>query len=126
MFSNYKTKYSTVQNYRIDYMVDVRKEEENRVPFLITKSFEGNEKYEGFVEGEREDCRVELSPEEAKKVLYWDFYKNKDGSRQWTGLFRYFDNNLTLKLLNHMLSVVNDSNKKAKITNIIKEFSKVL
>ena len=94
--------------------------------FLITKSFEGNEKYEGFVEGEREDCRVELSPEEAKKVLYWDFYKNKDGSRQWTGLFRYFDNNLTLKLLNHMLSVVNDSNKKAKITNIIREFSKVL
>ena len=94
--------------------------------FLITKSFEGNEKYEGFVEGEKEDYRVELTPKEAKKVLYWDFYKNKDGSHQWTGLFRYFDDDLTLKLLNHMLSVVEDLDKKRKINNIINEFRKIL
>lgn len=94
--------------------------------FLITRSFEGNDKYEGFVECNNEDYRVELTPEEAKSVKYWDFYKNKDGSQQWTGLFRYFENDLTLKVLNHMLKVIKETSKKEKVNNIIREFKKVI
>lgn len=43
LFSNYKTKYSTVQNYRIDYMIDVRKEAEDRVPL---SSLEGMQNFD--------------------------------------------------------------------------------
>ena len=74
--------------------------------FKIAKYFEGSEDQEGYVEAHPK-YRIEFTKEEAKQMRFWDFYSNKNTSREaWgTGLFRYLSNEQILDVLKRMLEV---------------------
>lgn len=60
--------------------------------FLIDDSYEGDNKDEGYVEANTK-YRIELSPNEAKNLKFWDYYFNSNKPETikfGSGLHRYF------------------------------------
>ena len=74
--------------------------------FMIGLNYEGDEREEGFVYS-NPGYRLELKPDEAKKMLFWNYYSNRntDAASWGTGLFRYVDDETTMKLLKDIIEV---------------------
>lgn len=75
--------------------------------FIIHTAFDGDENEEGFVTSDP-DCRIELKPDEAKRLLFWNYHSNAGNpeSIKWgTGLYRYLDNIEALQILRDIVSV---------------------
>ena len=71
--------------------------------FIIGKIFEGNEDESGFVgANDNFDYCLEFSPNEARKMKFWEIYQNPNatGTIKWgSGLFRYFSDEDAVKFL---------------------------
>lgn len=61
--------------------------------FIIDDIFEGDDFHEGYVRAsDKSPYKIKLTSEEAHKLLFWDFYRNKnnpENCRWGQGLFRY-------------------------------------
>ena len=74
--------------------------------FMIGLNYDGDEREEGFVTAHK-DYRIELTPEEAKRMLFWNYYKNKNTDMViWgTGLYRYFDDITAVRILKDIIQI---------------------
>ena len=72
--------------------------------FVMHEIFSGDDEHSGYVVAD-DYWRLEFRPPEAAKLKFWDFYQNKDGSTRWSGLFRYFDDAMAVKLLEMAVKV---------------------
>ena len=83
--------------------------------FMMQRISEGDSDHIGVVLGNREYC-LELTPKEARKVRFWDYYKNPNHpeNHQWgSGLVRYFDDDTAVRILKAMLDA--KENKAGKL-----------
>ena len=74
---------------------------------------EGDDLSAGYVKADPE-YTIELTPEEAKELKFWDYYKNAHNpdSTQWgTGLYRYLSNDVCVKILNKIIEVKSEKEK---------------
>lgn len=78
--------------------------------FVIGLSYAGDEIEEGFVLSNK-DYRIELTPAEAKKMLFWKYYSNKntDAVLWGTGLYRYLDDRTAVKILQDIVRVKSET-----------------
>ncbi|MBQ8698098.1 MAG: hypothetical protein IJ812_06035 [Schwartzia sp.] len=92
--------------------------------FMIRTIIEGDDNNGGAVHGNRDYC-LELTPKEARKVRFWDYYKNpeKPENRQWrSGLVRYFDDDTAVKILQAMLDAKEDKEGKHKARRLLSRY----
>jgi hypothetical protein len=84
--------------------------EQNRIifaVFLVDESYEGDDWDAGYVTT-RSKYKIALKPEEAVKVLFWNYYSNKGNTSlpMWgTGLFRYFDDIMAIQILKDIAEI---------------------
>ena len=74
---------------------------------------EGDDLSAGYVKADPE-YTIELTPEEAKQLKFWDYYKNAGNpdSIQWgTGLYRYLSNDVCLKILSKIVEIKSGAEK---------------
>lgn len=92
--------------------------------FMIEKVIEGDEDNIGGVYGNLDYC-IELTPKEARKVHFWDYYKNSNHpeSKKWgSGLVRYFDDDMAVKILQAMLDAKEDKEGKNKARRLLSRY----
>ena len=82
--------------------------------FLVDDADEGNNVNEGFVRSDSQ-YRIELSPEEAKQLLFWNYHANdtKPERAVWgQGLYRYTNNIEAVQILRDIVKVKKDPREK--------------
>ena len=79
--------------------------------FLVDDTFSGDGLNEGFVTT-RSEFRLQLSPEEAHKMLFWNYHANgkQPETAAWnSGLHRYMTDNQAAQILRDIASLKEDS-----------------
>lgn len=107
-----KRKLNKIQNNSLCVLstVDPRSDEESRYVFgvfLVDESYEGDDQEEGYVTTSSK-YKIKLTPEEARKVLLWNYHKNsKDESRAvWaSGLYRYINDTVSAQILRDIAEI---------------------
>ena len=83
--------------------------------FLIDEYFEGDQEECGYVAGHSK-WRIELKPDEARQVLFWNYYVNKNAPEKMvfgSGLFRYLSDVKAAQILRDIVRVKQDAEEKA-------------
>ena len=94
--------------------------------FIIRLAYDGDTNESGFVLSDP-DCRIELKPAEAKKMLFWNYHSNEGNleSIKWgTGLYRYLDDIEALQILRDIVSVKEGKDDHDHATNVLNAFIK--
>lgn len=94
--------------------------------FIIDDVFHGNDKESGRVKCNT-DYHIELLPDEAKQIRFWNYYRNKNHpeKEQWgTGLFRYISNNAVIGILTDLISL-RQGEKKDEVIRFLSEFCRL-
>ena len=84
--------------------------------FLVDEAYEGDNKEEGFVTASSK-YRISLSEKEAKKILYWNYYRNENASEKiaWgQGLHRYLSGVQAASILKD-IAIVKQGKKDEKL-----------
>jgi hypothetical protein len=95
--------------------------------FIISEVEVGDEKVEGNVHAHPR-FRIDLSPEEAEHVRFWDFHKNnsKPETPFWgCGLIRYWSDAQSINMIKAMLEATQDPDKKAQILEMLEYYCRV-
>lgn len=87
-------------------------EEERRIlgVFMLKETYTGDLTEDGKVPA-HEEFRIELTEQEAEKMLFWNYYVNKSYPHRITwnsGRFRYFDNVWTAQMLKDIIALKTD------------------
>ena len=93
--------------------------------FLIAKHND-NSSIGGSVSA-HEKYRIELTPQESKKMLLWKYHSNrnaKDDAAWGSGLFRYLSDMECCQILKDIVDVVEDPNKKALAKELLEKYQK--
>ncbi|HHY82236.1 MAG TPA: hypothetical protein GX505_06105 [Clostridiales bacterium] len=91
--------------------------------FLVDEAFEGDNRDEGFVTT-RSNFRIKLSPHEAHKMLFWNYYANDSQPEvaAWgTGLHRYLDDEQAIQILQD-INKLKQGTKDEKLANSFLEY----
>ncbi|MCX7943944.1 MAG: hypothetical protein N2746_05485 [Deltaproteobacteria bacterium] len=81
---------------------------------------EHNNNNETFFISENKKTRIELSQSVAKKINFWDFYKNNKGAAAWgTGVFRYLSDEQVASILEYIRAITSGEINQ-KVSNILK------
>jgi hypothetical protein len=75
--------------------------------FLVDESYEGDGREEGYVTNHSK-WRIELTPDEAQKMLFWNYYVNKNKPDKivfGSGLHRYLDDIQAAQILRDIVVV---------------------
>ena len=78
--------------------------------YMVNEMFSGNIGEDGMVPS-HSDFRIQLTDEEAKKMLFWDYYINKNYPERtsWnSGKFRYYDNIWTAQIVKDIIALKTD------------------
>lgn len=78
--------------------------------YMVNEMFSGNIGEDGMVPS-HSDYRIELTDEEAKKMLFWDYYINKNYPERtsWnSGKYRYYDNIWTAQIVKDIIALKTD------------------
>lgn len=92
--------------------------------FMMKEIFEGDDNDGGVIYGNRDYC-LELTPKEARKVRFWDYYENPNTPEKhlWgSGLVRYFDDDTAVKILRAMLKAKEDEDGKRKAQRLLSRY----
>lgn len=95
--------------------------------FIISEVEVGDEKVEGNVHAHPR-FRIDLSPEEAEHVHFWDFHKNKSKPEvpYWgSGFLRYLTDAQSINMIKAMMEATQDANKKARILEMLEYYCRV-
>jgi hypothetical protein len=79
--------------------------------FLVDENYEGDNREEGYVTT-HSDWKIELSPNEARKMLFWNYYVNQNAPRKLvfgSGLHRYLSDEQAAQILRDIIDVKGDS-----------------
>lgn len=97
-------------------VLTVRSEEEEETDrkilglYMVDDSFFGNQIDDGMIPSHPE-YKIELSEAEAEKMLFWNYYINKNYPHRTTwnsGKYRYFDNVWTAQILKDIIELKTD------------------
>ncbi len=89
--------------------------------FITDRVDEGDEVNSGYVKADPE-YTIELTPNEATQVKFWDYYKNSDSSKRWgSRLIRYLSNDICTKILERIVEITTDD-KKEQAKRILARF----
>ncbi|GIN98126.1 hypothetical protein J6TS1_39960 [Siminovitchia terrae] len=92
--------------------------------YMVNETFSGNLSKDGMVPPHGE-FRIELTDEEAEKMLFWNYYVNKNYPHRTTwnsGKFRYFDNVWTAQILKDIIALKTDGEQIKEAKNFLEYF----
>jgi hypothetical protein len=95
--------------------------------FVISEVEAGDDKVEGNVHAHPR-FRIDLTPEEAEQVHFWNFHKNKSKPEIpfWgSGLLRYLTDAQSINILKGMMEAAIDPAKKAHILEVLEYYCRV-
>lgn len=95
--------------------------------FIISEVEVGDEKVEGNVHAHAK-YRIDLTPEEAEHVRFWDFHKNKSKPETpfWgSGLLRYVTDAQSINIIKAMMEAAVEPEKKAHILEVLEYYCRV-
>jgi hypothetical protein len=78
--------------------------------FLVDENYEGDNREEGYVTT-HSDWKIELSPNEARKMLFWNYYVNQNAPQKivfGSGLHRYLSDEQAAQILRDIIAVKGD------------------
>ena len=96
--------------------------------FLVDESYEGDGREEGYVTNHSK-WRIELTPYEARKMLFWNYYVNKNAREKivfGSGLHRYLDDIQAAQILRDIVAVKEDAVGKKLATDFFQHFCYVV
>jgi len=82
--------------------------------YMVNETFSGELNDEGMITA-HENYRIRLTKEESDKMLFWNYYINKNYPHRTTwnsGRYRYYDNVMTAQILRDLISLKTDENEK--------------
>lgn len=92
--------------------------------YMVSETFSGNLSNDGMVPSHAE-YRIELTDQEAEKMLFWNYYINKNQPQQtaWnSGKYRYFDNVWTAQILKDIVALRTDEEQIQEVYNFLEYF----
>ena len=92
--------------------------------YMVNEMFSGDLSEDGMVPS-HEDYKIELTDQEAEKMLFWNYYidKNYPNRTAWnTGKFRYFDNVWTAQILKDIIALKTDEDEIKKANDFLEYF----
>ena len=95
--------------------------------FLVDETYEGDNREEGYVTT-KSKYRIKLSPKEAKRLLFWDYYANENnpGVAVWSsGLHRYFGDQQAIQILGDITHLKKDTKDEELAREFLLYFSKI-
>lgn len=107
-----------------------RAKEEERIIFgifLVDDVFEGDDVDPGYVAA-KSQYSIKLTPEEAMKMKFWDFYTNpnKKDVIQWgSGLFRYLNDDQAIQILQAVVELKENTAEAQLATDILDYFCQI-
>lgn len=101
-------------------------EEDRRIlgMFMVKKNFSGKLCRDGYILSHK-DYRIRLSEHESKKMLFWNYYFNKNYPKRitWnTGRHRYFDNVWMAQILRDTMNLKKDPKELEKVERFLAYF----
>lgn len=95
--------------------------------YMVNELFTGNLGKDGMVPS-HEEYRIELTEEEAEKMLFWNYYINKNYPHRMTwnsGKFRYLDNIWTAQILKDIIAMRTDEEQVQEATRFLEYLCKM-
>lgn len=95
--------------------------------YMVDETFSGNLNEDGIVSSHPE-FRIELSEQEAEKMLFWHYYINKRYPHRiaWnSGKYRYYDNVWTAQILKDIIALKTDENEIETVKAFLEYFCKI-
>lgn len=95
--------------------------------FMVNELFSGSLGAEGMVPS-HDDYRIQLTEEEAEKMLFWNYYINKNYPHRTTwnsGKFRYLDNIWTAQILKDIIALRTEEEQVQEATRFLEYFCKM-
>ena len=93
--------------------------------FITGDAVEGDENNAGYVVA-KEGYTIELTPDEAKRIKFWHYHKNTDGSIRWSqGLYRYLKDSACARILADIVDVKSNPKDKAHAQEVLDYYCKI-
>lgn len=95
--------------------------------YMVNELFAGTLGKEGIVPA-HEEFRIELTDEEAEKMLFWNYYINKNYPHRMTwnsGKFRYVDNIWAAQILKDIIALRTDEEQVQEATRFLEYLCKM-
>lgn len=111
-------------------ILTVRESEQNETErritglFMVGETFSGDLDADGMVPA-HEQFRIKLTEEESEKMLFWNYYINKNYPHRTTwnsGRYRYYDNVWTAQIVKDIIELRTDEDKKAEVQKFLEYF----
>lgn len=95
--------------------------------YMVDETFSGNFSDDGMIPS-HEQYRIELTDQEAEKMLFWNYYINVNYPHRTTwnsGKFRYFDNVWTAQILKDIIALRTEEEQIKEVQNFLEYFCEV-
>ena len=95
--------------------------------YMVNETFSGELNDEGMITA-HENYRITLTKEESDKMLFWNYYINKNYPHRTTwnsGRYRYYDNVMTAQILTDLISLKTDENEKELAERFLAYFNEM-
>ena len=95
--------------------------------FLVDEAFEGDNREEGFVTT-RSKYKIKLSPQEAHRMLFWNYHANNSQSEAiaWrSGLHRYLDDEQAVQILQDIIILKQGTKDEKLAASFLEYFARV-
>lgn len=92
--------------------------------YMVHETFFGTQNESGMVSS-HDEFKIELTDEEAEKMLFWNYYLNKNYPHRtsWnSGKYRYFDNVWTAQILKDIIALKTDEDEIKHVQNFLEYF----
>ena len=92
--------------------------------FLVLRADEGSDTVAGYVEA-HPNYRISFTPEEAKKLKFWNYYRNNSEKApyQWgNNLFRYLNDEIAVKILKDIVKVKENTAEEQNAKTMLERF----
>lgn len=92
--------------------------------FITGTVDEGDDVKAGYVKA-KDDYHIELTPDEAKQMKFWNYYKNPGSPDriQWgTGLYRYMKDSACARILADIVNVKTEPKEKAHAQKVLEHY----
>jgi len=95
--------------------------------YMVNEMFTGDQSEDGIVPA-HEEFRIKLTDQEAEKMLFWNYYVNKNYPHRITwnsGRYRYFDNIWTATILKDIIALKTDEEEMKEAEKLLEYFCKM-
>lgn len=95
--------------------------------YMVPETFSGDDNEDGMIEA-HDMYRIKLTETEAEKILFWNYYLNKNYPHRTTwnsGKYRYFDNVITAQILKDIITLKTDEDEIKQAEDFLNYFSEM-